>query len=106
MRAQNAPMRCSENHVGKAVIVTNGLYSGRRGMITSALPWGGWYKISGLQDDESDNEFNNLDLDIVVKATDVQLLNDFELERSEEYSLTRLAGTRNGSFYTASNKLN
>lgn len=67
LRPQNSLLRCSDSHIGKVVQVIDGLYSGRKGTITSALP-AGWYTLSGLVDEE--------DTDIYIKASNVALCTD------------------------------
>jgi hypothetical protein len=67
LRPQNSLLRCSDSHIGKVVQVIDGIYSGRKGTITSTLP-AGWYTLSGLVEEE--------DTDIYIKASNVTLCTD------------------------------
>jgi hypothetical protein len=67
LRPQNSLLRCSDSHIGKVVQVLDGIYSGRQGTITSALPTG-WYTLSGLLEEEN--------TDIFIKASNVKFATD------------------------------
>jgi hypothetical protein len=67
LRPHNSLLRCSGSHIGKVVQVIDGIYSGRQGTITSALPTG-WYTLSGLVEEEN--------TDIYIKASNVKLATD------------------------------
>jgi len=65
IRPQNSICRCSDAHVGCIVEVTSdGLHKGKQGIIKTALSHIGWYIISLLSNNETE--------DIYIKATNLK----------------------------------